>query len=100
MPPAVVGLLCPAASPTVIVLSKTKLRNGPLIHIGAKTLRTTEYLPLLLMKLCSALAALIRLPATPTLPLPRPVGIIHAKKPGYRWLLNTTSMVWGSIHEA
>ncbi len=83
MPPAVVGFACPAASPTIIVLSSTKFLMGPLIQIGAKIFLMVENPPLSFRILSSVSATLISLPATPTFPLPYPDGITHAKKPGY-----------------
>src|SRR5690242_18985652 len=40
------------------------------------------------------------LPATPTLPRPLPVGITHAKMPGYFMLSKATSIVSCSIQDA
>jgi hypothetical protein len=42
----------------------------------------------------------IFLPATPNLPLPFPLGIIHAKKSGYFSLSNFTSISSGLIQSA
>src|ERR671910_3351413 len=101
MPPAVVGLVCPAASPTVMVLPLTNLSIGPFTQIGANIFRITEYwLPLLARYDAMERAALIFLPATPTFPLPSPIGMIHAKKPGYFMLSNSTITVSFCIHGA
>src|ERR671910_2449239 len=101
MPPAVVGLVWPAASPIVMVLPVTNSSIGPPTHTGANIFRITENCaPLLHRKEVIDRAALMFLPANPTLPLLSPIGITQAKKPGYFKLSNSTITVSFSIQGA
>ena len=85
IPPAVVGFDWPAASPTVTMFLVTNSLIGPFTHMGANIFLIAEYLPfpLRLRKSSKTAAALIPLPATPTLASSLLVGMTHAKNPGY-----------------
>ena len=83
IPPAVVGFACPAASPTITILSSANFLIGPLIQIGAKIFLIVENSPFSLRNSSNVSATLMPLPAIPTFPFPSFDGITHAKNPGY-----------------
>jgi len=69
--------------------------------MGAKIFLIIEYFLLLeFMNSFNASEVFIPFPATPTLPVPSPVGIIQTKNPGYFSESKIISTVLPSIHFA
>src|SRR2546426_9188315 len=92
MPPPVVCLTCPAASPVTRKFSDQHLSTGPDTRTDPDFVASTEdFGQYSLTRSSSSFLTFPFRQASPTLALWSPVGMLHAKNPGARWFPKKSS---------
>src|SRR2546422_6044422 len=94
MPPPVVCLTCPAASPVTRKFSDQHLSTGPDTRTDPDFVASTEdFGQYSLTRSSSSFLTFPFRQASPTLALWSPVGMLHAKNPGARWFPKKSSTI-------